>query len=70
MKWLVELEGGEAFPHNAAAACRLAAAGKLVPETGEVFQRLAAALAAARTAPGPEPTAAEVTADGHGGHGR
>lgn len=60
MKWIVELEGGEAFPHNAAITCKLAANGKLVPETGEVFQRLAAALATARAAPEPEPTVTEA----------
>lgn len=60
MRWIVEFDGGEAFPHNAAVACRVAANGKLVPETGEVFQRLAAALTTARPAPESEPAAAPV----------
>lgn len=58
MRWIVELEGGEAFPFNAAVTCRLAARGKLVPATGEVFQRLEAALLAA------EPAESEHATDG------
>lgn len=57
MKWIVELEGGEEFPNNAAIACKLAASGKLVSGLSEVFQRLEAALAGAKVMPEPEPAA-------------
>ena len=49
MKWVIELEGGPAFPANAATACRLAASGKQVGYLAEVFTRLGAAVAAAKT---------------------
>ena len=51
MKWIVELEGGEAFPANAAAACRIAATGRPGGYLGEVFRGLEAALNAAETSP-------------------
>ncbi len=52
MKWVIEFEGGEAFPHNAAMACRIAAIRN--PGEGEIFRRLEAALleAALRSAHG------------------
>lgn len=49
VKWVIELEGGPAFPANAATACRIAASGKPVGYLAEVFTRLEVALAAAKT---------------------
>ena len=49
MKWVIELEGGPAFPANAATACRIATTGKPVGYLAEVFTRLGGALAAAKT---------------------
>ena len=50
MKWIVEIEGGEAFPSNAATACRIAATGRRVAYLAQVFQRLEEALNGARPA--------------------
>ena len=55
MKWVIELEGGPAFPANAATACRIAASGKPVGYLAEVFARLGAAVAAAKTDDEPPP---------------
>ena len=55
MKWVIELEGGPAFPANAATACRIAATGKPVGVLAEVFTRLEVALAAAKTEDEPPP---------------
>ncbi len=53
MKWVIELEGGPAFPANAVAACRIAAKDR--PSLAEVFTRLGAAVAAAKTDDEPPP---------------
>jgi len=49
VKWVIEVEGGPVFPANAAAACGRAALGEPVGDLAELFMRLQAALAAART---------------------
>ena len=49
VKWVIELEGGPAFPANAATACKIAATGRPVGYLADVFTRLGAAVAAATT---------------------
>ena len=55
MKWVIEIEGGPAFPANVAMACKLAALGKPVGYLAEVFTRLGDAVAAATTEDEPPP---------------
>ena len=55
VKWVIELEGGPAFPANAATACRIAASGKPVGYLAYVFMRLGEAVAAAKTDDEPPP---------------
>ena len=50
MKWIIELDGGPAFPANAEAACRIAATGRPVGYLAEVFSRLAEAIGRAKAA--------------------
>jgi len=52
VKWIVELEGGECFPANAAMACRSAASRQSPGGIPEALRRVAAALDLAT--PGPE----------------
>jgi hypothetical protein len=55
VKWVIELEGGPAFPASAATACGIAASGKPVGYLADVFTRLGAAVAAAKTDDKPPP---------------
>lgn len=50
VRWVFEMTGGPAFPGNAATACRIAARMN-AGGNGEVFRRLAEAIAGARNAP-------------------
>jgi len=49
MKWVIEVEGGPAFPVNAAHACRTAASKWSDGPVREALLRLSAAAVAART---------------------
>lgn len=55
MKWVIEVEGGPAFPANAASACRLSAAKWSTGPIPEALMRLSAAVAVARTSDKPSP---------------